>query len=168
MIARLKGRIEALDADVAVIDVGGVGYLVSASSRPLSHLSIGAVVARASAAGDKTARGRARGVGPKLAARVLAELKDKVAAFALPPAGAKAPGLAPLPVGDADPRRALAEDAVSALVNLGYGPSEAFAVVSAAIAAAGDPPPELSAVIARALKEIARNTNPGGMGTDRR
>ncbi len=221
MIARLKGRIEALDADIAVIDVGGVGYLVSASSRTLSHLSIGAVVAlwvetvvredaillyafldaeeklwfrrlttvqgvgakvalgilsvlspddlaRAIASGDKAALCRASGVGPKLAARVLSELKDKVAAFALPPAGAKAPGLAPLPVGDADPRRALAEDAVSALVNLGYGPSEAFAVVSAAIAAAGDPPPEVSAVIARALKEIARNTNPGGMGTDRR
>src|SRR5918998_1368335 len=38
MIAKLRGLLDGLGADFAVIDVGGVGYLVSASTRTLSNL----------------------------------------------------------------------------------------------------------------------------------
>ena len=41
MIAKLKGTVESVDADSAVIDVNGVGYLVSASARTLRDLVVG-------------------------------------------------------------------------------------------------------------------------------
>ncbi|TBR30210.1 MAG: Holliday junction branch migration protein RuvA, partial [Reyranella sp.] len=41
MIAKLKGLVDSVDTDSAVIDVGGVGYLVSASARTLRDLSVG-------------------------------------------------------------------------------------------------------------------------------
>jgi Holliday junction DNA helicase RuvA len=82
---------------------------------------------RALAAQDKTALLRADGVGPKLATRILSELKDKAGSIALGPtagaAAAKAGGGAAVPDGGAR------GDAVSALVNLGYGRSEAFSAV---------------------------------------
>jgi holliday junction DNA helicase RuvA len=45
MIARLKGLVDSVSADSVVIDVGGVGYLVQASTRTLSALSVGQAVA---------------------------------------------------------------------------------------------------------------------------
>jgi len=42
VIAKLTGRIEALEADRCVVDVGGVGYLVQASTRTLAALPAGA------------------------------------------------------------------------------------------------------------------------------
>ena len=44
MIARLKGIVDGLGDDWAVIDVGGVGYLVFCSSRTLGHLAVGEAV----------------------------------------------------------------------------------------------------------------------------
>ena len=41
MIAKLKGQVDSVDTDSAVIDVGGVGYLVSASARTLRDLAVG-------------------------------------------------------------------------------------------------------------------------------
>ena len=41
MIAKLKGLVDSVDTDSAVIDVGGVGYLVSASARTLRDLAVG-------------------------------------------------------------------------------------------------------------------------------
>ena len=41
MIAKLKGSVESVDADSAVIDVNGVGYLVSASARTLRDFVVG-------------------------------------------------------------------------------------------------------------------------------
>jgi hypothetical protein len=41
VIAKLKGLVDSVDTDSAVIDVGGVGYLVSASARTLRDLSVG-------------------------------------------------------------------------------------------------------------------------------
>ena len=60
LIARLKGSVEAVDEGSAVIDVNGVGYLVSASSRTLRDLVVGQI---GDAAGrDHRARGRDRAV----------------------------------------------------------------------------------------------------------
>jgi len=80
-------------------------------------------LARAIAAGDKPTLARAQGVGPKLAGRLAAELKDKVGAIALGPQALA--GTAPAPR-----LEGAAADAVSALVNLGYRRSDVFGVVA--------------------------------------
>lgn len=174
MIAHLKGRLDALGLDHAVIDVGGVGYLVGASSRTLAALGpvgeaamlhtemlvgedflrlvgfasagerdwfrlltgvqgVGARVAlailsalelaelsRAVASQDKAMVARANGVGPKLAERIVRELKDKVGGIAI---GGATPVAVPI---------GASADAVSALLNLGFRPAEASAAVAAA------------------------------------
>ena len=175
MIARLSGILAETNADGAVIDVGGIGYLVQASARTLDALGpIGGEVliltelqvredawtlfgfgstaerdtfraltsiqgvggkvalailsvlspdelARAVAHEDKAMIGRANGVGPKLAARIANELQGK-----LLPAYAGIAGAGPTP------RAGAAADALSALANLGFKPSEASVAVNAA------------------------------------
>jgi Holliday junction DNA helicase RuvA len=86
----------------------------------LSALDI-AELNRAIAGQDKAMVARANGVGPKLAERIVRELKDKVGTIALGPAAAAQA----LPVG-------AGADAVSALLNLGFRPAEASAAVNAA------------------------------------
>ena len=105
-----------------------------------------AALAQAIAAEDRAALGQASGVGPRLATRVIAELKDKMAA--LPTSiGGSAGNVAP-----ADPETA---DAVSALVNLGYRPSEAHGAVASARRQLG-PDAVLESVIREGLKELTR------------
>ncbi|MBK3736634.1 Holliday junction branch migration protein RuvA [Azospirillum brasilense] len=111
---------------------------------------------RAIAAQDKTALTRADGVGPKVAARIVNELKDKVgnltlgaSASAAPAAGGKA---APAAGG---PDNMVMADAVSALVNLGYGRSEAFGAVVAAGRKLGDGA-GVSELIRHGLKELSQ------------
>ncbi|HYD36452.1 MAG TPA: Holliday junction branch migration protein RuvA [Allosphingosinicella sp.] len=198
MIAKLRGLLDAFGADFAVIDVGGVGYLVSASTRTLSQLGaigdevvlhtemlvsddairlvgfstaaerdwfrllvsvqgVGARVAlailsalaadelhRAVASGDSRMISRAQGVGPKLAQRIVLELKDKAGGVALGPAAD-----APIPAGSH------AQDAVSALLNLGFKPSEASAAVGKAEAELGSEA-SLDQLVRAALKKAAR------------
>ena len=96
---------------------------------------------------DKATISRAPGVGPKVAQRIVSELKDKAPAFA--PAD---PTLAKLQAELGGPRPTSA--AVSALVNLGYGQSQAGAAVSAAMRKAGDDAPT-ERLIRLALKEPA-------------
>ena len=107
-------------------------------------------LASAIALQDKAAIGRAPGVGPKLAARIVAELKDKAPLYAgVAPEVARLAGEeeakgAPKPV----------QDAISALVNLGYGRPQAAGAVAAAVKALGENA-ETPALIRRGLKELS-------------
>ena len=96
------------------------------------------------AGGDAAMIARSPGVGPKLAQRIVHELRDKVGALALGPAAASAPA----------PGSAAA-DAVSALLNLGFRPGEAAAAVGRAEAELG-PDATLDALVRTALKKAAR------------
>jgi Holliday junction DNA helicase RuvA len=100
-------------------------------------------LSRAIASGDKAMIARANGVGPKLAQRIAMELRDKAGGIAL------GPGAAPAPAGSAT------ADAISALANLGFRPSEASAAVSAASDELG-PDAGLDALVRLALRKAAR------------
>ena len=201
MIAKLKGRLDSTGIDHAVIDVGGVCYLVGCSARTLSALGpvgeavtvhtemlvgedfqrlvgftsaeerdwfrlltgvqgVGAKVAlailsgfepadlhRAVVAQDKAMVARANGVGPKLAERIVRELKDKV--------GGVVPGLAGSAGGLAIPGGGHQADAMAALTGLGFKPAEASAAVSAADAELGADA-TLDALVRLALKKAAK------------
>jgi Holliday junction DNA helicase RuvA len=111
--------------------VQGVGARVALSV--LGTLKVGDL-ANAVAMRDKAMIARTPGVGPKVAERIVTELKDKAPAFAdIDPAvirlsGAVEDKRAPQPVADA----------ISALVNLGYGQPQAAAAIAAASRDAGE------------------------------
>ena len=99
---------------------------------------------------DKAMVARAPGVGPKLAARIVLELKDK----------APAPGIAELggAIAAAEPASKLpkgAEDAVLALVGLGYARPQAALAVARGVAALGSDA-ATAALIRLGLKELAQ------------
>jgi holliday junction DNA helicase RuvA len=94
---------------------------------------------------DKTSLTRASGVGPKLAVRIVTELKDKVGGIALGPVAAVA--------GATEPTGPVA-DAVSALINLGYRRTEAFGAVAQASKRLG-PHAALDVLIKAGLKELS-------------
>lgn len=175
MIASLKGVLEFVGEEFAVVDVSGVGYLVFCSGRTLANLpqsgeavrlvvethvredhihlygfaeegerdwfrllttvqGVGAKVAlailsvlgpeeliHAVVAQDKAVVLRANGVGPKLAGRIVLELKDKV--------GGLVPSALPTPLPGAASSGGESEDAISALVNLGFQRTDAFGAV---------------------------------------
>lgn len=128
--------------------VQGVGARVALAI--LSVLEPDAL-ANAIATGDKGTISRAPGVGPRLAARLTAELKDKAPAFApVDPAlialtGAVEEGAAPRPVADA----------ISALVNLGYPQVQAASAIAAALKGAEEGA-EAKVLIRLGLRELAR------------
>lgn len=108
-------------------------------------------LAAAISVGDKVAVARAPGVGPKVAARICAELKDKAPIFTdIAPDVARLTG----EIGDRAVKGPLT-DAVSALVNLGYGQAQASAAIAAAAKAAGEGA-EVSQLIRLGLKELAK------------
>jgi Holliday junction DNA helicase RuvA len=198
MIARLTGTLDDFGPDWAVIDVGGVGYLVHCSAKTLDALGlrgdtvtvhtelqvsendmrligfssgaerewfrlltgiqgVGSKMAlavlsalsieelqRACGSGDAAMVARAQGVGPKLAGRIVNELKDK--AGALP----SAPGVAMAAV----PSGSTSADAVSALQNLGFKPNVATMAVARAIEELGEGA-ELNELVRVALKRAA-------------
>jgi Holliday junction DNA helicase RuvA len=124
-----------------LLTIQGVGGKVALSIlSAISPHDLNTVIA----SGDRSAMLRVPGVGPRLAARLATELKDKV--------GAASAGSLNHPV--------LAEegspsaDAVSALMNLGYRRQEARAAVSRVTEVLG-PQASLDLVIREALKEIA-------------
>jgi len=98
------------------------------------------------ASGDKATLSQADGVGPKLAARVAAELKDKAQTLSLRIVADRSPGAKPTAAVNPN------SEAVSALVNLGYARGDAFAAV-AAVSGAGDL--SLDDIIRRALRELS-------------
>jgi Holliday junction DNA helicase RuvA len=103
-------------------------------------------LARAVAAQDKAALSRASGVGPRLAARIASELRERLVDLPLPGAVV---GSAPIVAASA-----AAADAVSALINLGYGRSEAHAAIARAAASLGAQAPA-DALIRTGLQELA-------------
>ena len=108
-------------------------------------------LATAVAMRDKAAIARTPGVGPKVAERIVTELKDKAPAYTdVDPAVVRLSGAV-------DERRAPApvSDAVSALVNLGYGQPQAAAAVAAAARTAGENA-DTRQLIRLGLKELSK------------
>jgi Holliday junction DNA helicase RuvA len=131
-----------------LLSVQGVGARIGLAL--LSTLKV-ADLANAIALGDKAQVARTPGVGPKLAQRIVTELKDKAPAYAnVDPAIVRLQG-------DLTERRAPQPiaDAVSALINLGYGEIQASAAIAAAARAAGEGA-TAEALIRHGLKELAR------------
>ena len=209
MIAKLRGIIDTLGDDYCIIDVGGVGYLVSASAKTLGKLTVGneatlltemivredsmalfgfadvwekewfntltkvqgvgakvglsilsvltpIQLSQAIGAQDSASFCRASGVGPKLAARIVSELKNKIVTIPVGSAAigdvAETPTSAPImPAASADYSKS--EDVISALVNLGYQRLEAYRAVAKVMAE--NPDANVPTLIRLALKEFA-------------
>lgn len=118
-------------------------------------------VSRAIALGDWNTVKAAKGIGPKIAQRIVLDLKDKApsvmamggtVAEAMGDAGTDAEVIEPVFVAT-EPASTAQADALSALGNLGYGPSDAAAAV--AQAAGETPQAETSELIRAALKLLA-------------
>ncbi len=204
MIGRLRGVVAEIGEEEALIDVGGVGYLVRCGARTLARLpalgdeallhiesytredgtrlfgfltreerhafvllqaiqGVGpkaaqsvldvlppAELASAVARDDKAAIGRANGVGPKLALRIVTELKGKPisASLVIGAAPAAGPPLAP-------PPPSVAGEATAALMGLGVAEVVGRRAVEGALARLGEAA-ELPAVIRAALQELGR------------
>ena len=201
MIGRLRGLVIEIEAEDALIDVMGVGYLVRCGARTLGRLpAIGeetvlhietqysqeggarlygfltreergvfrllqsiqgvgpkaalgvldvlppAELAAAVAREDKAAVGRANGVGPKLAVRIVTELKGK-------PLGAGLAAGAATPIAPAQP--SLSGEATAALMGLGIAEPLARRAVEDAHTRLGENP-NISALIKAALQEVGR------------
>jgi Holliday junction DNA helicase RuvA len=138
---RLVGFVSAAERDWfrLLTSVQGVGARVALAI--LSALSADELQ-RAVAGGDKAMIGRAQGVGPKLAQRIVNELKDKVGGIATE--GGASPIVA-----------ARSADAVSALLNLGFRQAEASSAVAQAEAELGEEA-GLDALVRTALRKAAR------------
>jgi Holliday junction DNA helicase RuvA len=145
---RLFGFLQDVERDWFRLlqSVQGVGAKVALAI--LSTLAPGEL-AGAVATQDKATVARAPGVGPKLAARIVAELKDKASAL-----GGFEPALTRLAGEEAAAAPSSVRDAISALCNLGYGRPQATAAVTASVNALGQDA-DASALIRRGLKELA-------------
>jgi Holliday junction DNA helicase RuvA len=127
--------------------VQGVGAKVAlALLGILSAEELGAAIARQ----DKTTLARTPGVGPRLAARLVVELKDKIPA---------SQALTPVPSSSGAQTSAAdapaVADAIAALINLDYSRQQAINAVAAARAELGDEA-ETAALIRRGLRELSR------------
>jgi len=104
------------------------------------------------ASGDKAAVQRADGVGPKLAARIITELKDKAAKIDL---SAKPKGVSMPVAANEGVSSGVEQDAVSALINLGYQRADAYAAVMQVKTAAENDNLEVGDMIRLALQELS-------------
>jgi Holliday junction DNA helicase RuvA len=129
--------------------VQGVGARVALSI--LSALRIGELE-RGILLGDKAVVGRAQGVGPKLATRIVTELKDKAPAIALQRSVDSGERLSGLQMPNS-----VESDAIAALINLGYSQiAAAEAVARAGRAHPAQTPPALDVLIRESLRQLAR------------
>ena len=197
MIGKLRGLADAVGTETAIIDVGGVGYVVYCSAPTLAALKpgepasvyvetilredmlrlygfataielewfrllqsvqgvgakmalailatlSGGEIAGAIASGDAKTLSRANGVGPRLGARIAAELKGKV------PDGLVDAALGPAPSGSDAPE---VLEATSALTNLGYPRPQALAALRE-VAAAMDAP-TVQVLVRQGLKRLS-------------
>ncbi len=148
----LYGFVDAAEQEwfkllTGVQGVGAKAALAILSVTPPDQLGF------AIAAGDKTALTRADGVGPKLATRIVTELKDKAGKIDLSAAAGK--GAAAAIISSApDAASGIENDAVSALVNLGYNRSDAYKAVLSAQQKSNDNS-EINDLIKLALKELS-------------
>lgn len=218
MIGKITGRVDYVAEDHALIEAGGVGYVVAAAAATLGRLRAGETAAlytelvvredsmqlfgfstlaerewhrlltsvqgvgarlglailgalgpeavgRALALGDVAAVRAAPGVGPKLATRIVNELKERApAVMALGAAAAQpamataetmvvvAPETGTAPVTPVQQNAAATAEALSALVHLGYGQGEAAGAVATA---AGEGAEGTQALIRAALRHLA-------------
>ena len=145
----LFGFVDAAERDAfrLLITVQGVG--AKAAMAILSVLDPNALT-EAIVAGDKAMVARADGVGPKIAQRVVNELSEKIGKIPSLGGGTIGADFAGAAPDSAD--AVIQQDAVSALVNLGYGRSEAHAAVVRAQRAGADA--TVSSLIAAALREM--------------
>ncbi len=203
MIGRLRGLVAEIGEEDALIDVGGVGYVVRCGARTLGRLpplgeetilhvetqwseatgqrlygfsgreeratfvvlqgvqgvgpkaALGVLdvltpgeLAQAVAREDKASVGRANGVGPKLAQRIIVELKDKPIAGGLILAS---PGAAANPAA----KLTAAGDALAALLGLGVADATARRLVDQVVLRLGDAASETD-LIRAALKDLGR------------
>jgi len=105
-------------------------------------------LAQTIAASDRGPLTRANGIGRKVAERILSELKEKVAKFSIDSSVEGAASAHPV-------SNNIPSDAVSALVNLGYGRSEAFGAIAAATRSLSDDS-DLQSLIRAGLKELGQ------------
>ena len=204
MIAQLSGQIVEQNTNQLILDVHGVGYLVTVSSSTLSQIralsgtislliemivredsltlygfytseeksaftllqsvqGVGAKAAisilsvltpdslkQAILSSDKAMVSRADGVGPKLAQRIVNELAEKVGKLPTNFGNTENMGVSPAGAGQS----AISQDAISALLNLGYSQSEAWAAVQRASAKTDTD--ELGQLLNLALKEVGQ------------
>ena len=127
--------------------VGAKAALSILTTLPADELS------QAILAGDKAMVSRAEGIGPKLAQRIINELAQKLPASLITASAPFGPATTSGVEGIAvDTAQQLAQDALSALVNLGYSQTEAFAAVSRTMN--NEEARDVSALIALALKQL--------------
>ncbi|MBT5575293.1 Holliday junction branch migration protein RuvA [Alphaproteobacteria bacterium] len=204
MIARLTGQIVEQNANQLIMDVHGVGYLISVSSLSLNQIQsvsgnitlliemiiredsmtlfgfytseekaaftllqsvqgVGAKAAisilsvltpdslkQAILSSDKAMVSRADGVGPKLAQRIVNELAEKVGKLATSSGVGETISASNMGAN----HTGVAQDALSALINLGYSQSEAWSAVQKATS--NSDTQELGVFLNLALKEIGQ------------
>ncbi|MET0364944.1 MAG: Holliday junction branch migration protein RuvA [Sphingobium sp.] len=143
---RLMGFATASERDWFRLLTGVQGVGAKVALAILSALEPGDLH-RAVASQDKAMVARANGVGPKLAERIVRELKDRVGTMPIGSGGTT--GSIVLPAGSH------AEDAMSALGNLGFKPAEASTAVAAAVEELGEDA-SLDALVRMALRKAAK------------
>jgi holliday junction DNA helicase RuvA len=203
MIAKLRGIVDTVGVDYAILDVSGVGYHVFASAETLRSLpakgesavlliethvredhihlygfatteekewfkylftvqGVGGRVAlailsvmplnqliQALAAEDKKSLTRASGVGPKLAGRLVIELKEKARKLSFMTQPKDQPQAVQYN------ESMISQEAISALINLGYSSADAFQSVTSVTSQLGDDV-SLDKLIRISLQELSK------------